>query len=65
MARFETVNELTLKITFDNGDFVHTKAGSMIGFQGNIQFEKELLGPGRNIIGQAVGQLARVRHVLN
>ena len=59
MARFEVLNELTLKVTFDNGDFIHTKSGAMIGFQGNIQFEKELLGPGRNVVGQALGQLAR------
>ena len=40
MARFEVLNELTLKVTFDNGDFIHTKSGAMIGFQGNIQFER-------------------------
>ena len=59
MARFEVVNELTLKVTFDNGDFIHTKSGAMIGFQGNLKFEKEILGPGRNVVGQALGQLAR------
>ena len=59
MAKFEVLNELTLKVTFDNGDFIHTKSGSMIGFQGDIHFEKELLGPGNNIIGQATRQLAR------
>lgn len=60
MARFETVNELTLKVTFDgNGDYIHTKCGAMIGFQGDLKFDKELLGPGNNVVGQAVGQLLR------
>ena len=47
MAHFETVNELTLKVTFNNGERIHSKAGAMIGFQGNLNFDKELLGPGR------------------
>lgn len=59
MAQFEVLNELTLKVTFDNQDFIHTKSGAMIGFQGNLKFEKEILGPGNNIIGSALGQLAR------
>lgn len=59
MARFEVVNELTLKVTFDDGQPIHTKSGAMIGFQGGLKFEKELLGPGRNIIGSAVNQLVR------
>lgn len=59
MARFEVVNELTLKITFDNGERVHTKAGAMIGFQGDLKFDKELLGPGGNPLQAALGQLGR------
>lgn len=61
MARFEVVNELTLKITFDNGERVHTKAGAMIGFQGDLKFDKELLGPDNNrgVVGAALGQLGR------
>lgn len=61
MARFEVVNELTLKITFDNGERVHTKAGAMIGFQGDLKFDKELLGPDNNrgIVGAALGQIGR------
>lgn len=59
MAHFEVVNELTLKVTMNPGEFIHTKSGSMIGFQGGLKFDKELLGPGRNIIGQALGQLGR------
>ena len=61
MAQFEVVNELTLKITFENGERVHTKAGAMIGFQGNLKFDKELLGPdgGRGIGAAIAGQLTR------
>lgn len=61
MARFEVVNELTLKITFDNGERVHTKAGAMIGFQGDLKFDKELLGPDNNrgVVGAALGQIGR------
>ena len=61
MARFEVVNELTLKVMFDNGGRVHTKAGAMIGFQGNLKFDKELLGPDNNrgIGGAIMGQITR------
>jgi len=61
MAKFEVVNELTLKITFDNGEKVHTKAGAMIAFQGDLTFDKELLGPdgGRGMGGALMGQLLR------
>lgn len=61
MARFEVLNELTLKVTFDNGERVHTKAGAMIGFQGDLNFDKELLGPdnGRGMGGALLGQIGR------
>lgn len=61
MAYFEVVNELTLKVTFDNNERVHTKAGAMIGFHGRLNFDKELLGPsgGRGLGGALLGQLAR------
>lgn len=59
MPKFEVVNELTLKVTFDTSEYIHTKVGAMIGYQGNMHFDKELLGPGNNIVGQALGQLAR------
>lgn len=61
MARFEVVNELTLKVTFDTGERIHTKAGAMIGFQGNLKFDKEMLGPdgGRGIGGAIMGQITR------
>ncbi len=59
MAVFETVNELTLKVTFDNGERVHSKAGAMIGFQGDLNFDKELLGPGRSAGNAILNQLTR------
>ena len=59
MAHFETVNELTLKVTFNNGERIHSKAGAMIGFQGNLNFDKELLGPGRTAGNAFVNQLTR------
>lgn len=61
MARFEVVNELTLKVTFENGTPVHTKAGAMIGFQGALKFDKELLGPDNNrgVGGALMGQISR------
>lgn len=59
MAYFEVVNELTLKVTFDNGERVHTKAGAMIGFQGELNFDKELLGPGRSAGNALMGQITR------
>ena len=61
MAQFEVVNELTLRVTFENGEKVHTKAGAMMGFRGDLKFEKELLGPDNNrgIVGAALGQLGR------
>ena len=61
MARFETVTELTCKITFDTGERVHTKAGAMIGFQGSLKFDKEMLGPdgGRGIGAAVLGQIQR------
>ena len=59
MAYFETVNELTLKVTFNNGERIHSKAGAMIGFQGDLNFDKELLGPGRTAGNALVNQLAR------
>lgn len=61
MAKFQVLNELTLKVEFDNGEKVHTKAGAMIGFQGDLNFTKELLGPDNNkgLVGAALGQLSR------
>lgn len=58
MARFEVINELTLKVTMDVNESIH-KSGTMIGFQGDVKFDKELLGPGSNVVGQVIRQLAR------
>ena len=63
MITFETVNELSLKVTADAGDMVFTKAGAFIGGecygQKNYQFEKVLLGPQGNPLAAAMGQLSR------
>lgn len=63
MLTFETVNELTLKVTCTGSDVLFTKAGVFIAGENaggkNYKFEKVLLGP-QNNIGQALlGQLAR------
>lgn len=63
MLTFETVNELTLKVTCSGSDVLFVKAGAFIAGDNvgakNYTFEKVLLGP-QNNIGQALlGQLAR------
>lgn len=64
MVKFETLNELTLKITCQgSGDIVFTKAGAFIAGENygnkNYQFEKVLLGPQGNPLSAALGQLGR------
>ena len=63
MIKFETVNELTLKITSQGGGVVFTKAGAFIGGenygQKNYSFEKILLGPQGNPLQALVGQIGR------
>lgn len=63
MVKFETLNELTLKVTADAGDLFFTKAGAFIGGENygnkNYQFAKRLLGPQGNPIQAALGQLGR------
>lgn len=63
MVKFETVNELSLKVTADAGDVVFTKAGAFISGecygQKNYQFSKVLLGPQGNPLAAAIGQLGR------
>lgn len=63
MIKFETLNELTLKVTCDGGETFFTKAGAFIGGecygQKNYQFEKCLLGPQGNPLQAALGQLSR------
>jgi len=63
MLQFETVNELTLKVTCTGNDVLFAKAGAFIAGDNagakNYKFEKVLLGP-QNDIGQALlGHLAR------
>ena len=63
MLKFETVNELTLKVTCSGSDVLFTKAGAFIAGENtgakNYTFEKVLFGP-QNNIGQAIfGQLVR------
>ena len=63
MIKFETVNELSLRITASGGEQVFTKAGAFVGGQcmgqKNFQFEKVLLGPQGNPLQALVGQLGR------
>lgn len=63
MIKFETVNELTLKVTCQGQGTIFTKAGAFISGEcygaKNYQFEKVLLGPQGNPLAAAVGQLAR------
>lgn len=63
MLTFETVNELTLKVTCRGGDLLFTKAGAFIAGESaggkNYRFEKVLLGPQQNLLGAALGSLAR------
>lgn len=63
MISFETVNELTLKVTCRGSDVLFTKAGAFIAGDSaggkNYRFEKVLLGP-RGSIGQAaLGSILR------
>jgi uncharacterized protein (AIM24 family) len=63
MLTFETVNELTLKVTCSGRDTLFVKAGAFIAGDNrgskNYTFEKVLLGP-QNNLGQALlGHLAR------
>ena len=63
MLTFETINELTLKVTCSGCDTLFAKAGAFIAGDNmgpkNYTFDKVLLGP-QNNIGQALlGQLAR------
>lgn len=63
MLQFETINELTLKVTCRGNDVLFTKAGAFIAGENtggkNYKFEKVLLGP-QNSLGQALlGSLTR------
>jgi len=63
MLTFETVNELTLKVTCTGNDVLFAKVGAFIAGENNggknYKFEKALLGP-QNNLGQALlGSLVR------
>lgn len=63
MLTFETVNELTLKVTCTGNDVLFTKAGSFIAGENpnakNYKFEKLLLGPQNSFAQAALGSLMR------
>ena len=63
MLTFETVNELTLKVTCSGSDVLFTKAGSFIAGDSpggkNYRFEKVLLGPQGGLAQAALGSLMR------
>ena len=63
MIKFETVNELTLKVTMSSGDVLFSKAGAFIGGeccgQKNYQFSKVLLGPQGNPLQALAWQIGR------
>ena len=63
MISFETVNELTLKVTCRGTDVLFTKAGAFIAGDSaggkNYRFEKVLLGPQGNLGQAALGSILR------
>lgn len=63
MVKFETVNELTLKVTCSANTTIFTKAGAFICGEcygeKNYKFEKVLLGPQGNPLQALAGQLTR------
>lgn len=63
MITFDTVNELTLKVTCRGNDVLFTKAGAFIAGQSaggkNYRFEKVILGPQQGLFQAALGSLAR------
>ena len=63
MIIFETVNELTLKVTCRGNDTLFTKAGAFIAGESygskNYRFEKVLLGPQQGLLRAALGSLSR------
>jgi Uncharacterized conserved protein len=62
MVTFETVNELTLRVTCQGSDVIYTKAGAFIAGESavrNYRFEKVLLGPEGNLGQALLGSLMR------
>ena len=59
MIRFETVNELALKVTCQGGGVLYTKAGAFIAGESagrkNYTFEKVLFGPQQGLLQAAFG----------
>ena len=65
MITFETLNELTLKVTCKGNDAIFTKAGAFIAGESatkNYKFEKVLLGPqdspGKALLGSLVRRVS-------
>ena len=62
MLTFETINELTLKVTCTGNDVLFTKAGAYIAGDcpgnTNYRFEKVLLSPQNNLAQALLGSLA-------
>lgn len=63
MLTFETVNELTLKVTCSGNEVLFTKAGAFVAGESaggkNYRFEKVLLGPQGNIGQAMLGSIVR------
>ena len=63
MIKFETINELTLKVTTTGNDVIFTKTGAFIAGDcsgnTNYRFEKVLLGPQKSLAQAALGSLMR------
>lgn len=63
MLTFETVNELSLKVTCSGSDTLFVKAGAFIAGDNpgnkNYRFEKVLLGPQQSLAQAAFGSLMR------
>ncbi|MDE6672101.1 MAG: AIM24 family protein [Ruminococcus sp.] len=65
MIKFETLNELSLMVTCENGagEYIFTKAGAFIGGEcfgaKNFKFTKVMLGPQENVGRAILGQIAR------
>ncbi len=63
MLTFETINELTLKVTCTGNDVLFTKAGAFIAGDSaggkNYKFEKLLLGTQNGLAQAALGSLIR------
>ncbi|HOV26728.1 MAG TPA: AIM24 family protein [Pseudobacteroides sp.] len=63
MVTFETVNELTLKVTCTGNDVIFAKVGAFIAGENdgpkNYRFEKALLGPQSNLGQALLGSIVR------